>query len=1244
MFREVNPKQSFPKLEEEILAYWKDQSIFEKSLEQTRGGEPYVFYDGPPFATGLPHYGHLLPGTLKDILPRFQTMKGRYVDRRFGWDCHGLPVEFLVEKELGINGKKDIEERFGIAKFNEECRSVVSRYVSEWRELVGRSGRWVDMDNDYKTMEPWYMESIWWVVKNLWDKGLVYEGHKILHYCFRCSTPLSNFEAGLEYGDKQDPAVTVRFNLEEEFAGIKGVSLLVWTTTPWTLPSNVAVAVGGDIAYVLIKHQEFGHVLLASERLESYFKEDEYEIVSTHTGSELVGKTYTPLFDFFAQEKANGAFHVIAASYVTTTDGTGLVHQAPAFGEEDFAACREAGLPLVNPIDATGAFTAEVPPYQGKTIFEANPDIVKDLKEKGLLIRHETITHSVAHCWRCDTPLMYKAVSTWFVAVEKIKEKALAATETSNWMPEHVKTGRMLHGIKTAPDWAISRNRYWGTPLPVWRCEDETCGNTLCIGSQGELKEKMANTGQIIFIRHGEAEHNVQDIMNANPEFEYPLTELGKTHAVHAGDQLKGKIDGDVVVYASELVRTQETAQEILKQLGLQAEVHVDPRLNDTNGGIYDNGDIDEWRGLFNSAHDRAYIRPENGENYDDIAKRLREFLSDVYSKHPGKTVLVATHKDLLRMAKHIYEGMSYVDILNSYGPTYCDTLEYPLYSVHDLHKHFVDYLMIKCEKCGGSMKRITEVLDCWFESGSMPYAYMHYPFEHPELPEKLFPADFIAESQDQTRGWFYTLLVLSTALFDKPAFKNVIVSGMVLAEDGKKMSKKLQNYPEISHVFNTYGADSMRMYLMSSPAVAAQPLRFAERGVAEVVKNTVLPLWNTYSFFVTYANIDGWSREKMKSFHPHNITNELDKWLLMRVYDTVASVDGLLSTYDILKSTKILTSFIEDLTNWYIRRSRRRFWKSENDQDKDDAYCVLYTALIHFCQAACPIMPFVTDYIYRELTGEDSVHLSKWPKNVGDLIGNYDEWKNIAVLTDRARGLISLGHSIRAKKGIKVRQPLNKVMIAVPHYDEYKEVFEKYSSLILEELNIKEIELVSDPSELGTPQAYVNARLVGPKLGGRVQEIIGKGKAGEFTVLDDGRVQIEDVVLEGSEVEILYTGKEGLDVESQKGIVVALDTAITDELLDEGIARDIVRFIQDLRKEALYNVSDQIVTYIDIGEHMHTHKPEFPIRRVLEAHSPYIARETLSKDVKLDKMDTHDILREITIEEFAIVIALKKV
>jgi isoleucyl-tRNA synthetase len=1010
-YKSVDAKVSFPKMEEAVLAHWQKNAIFEKSITQRNGREEFVFYDGPPFATGLPHYGHFIPSTVKDIIPRYWTMRGRKVERRFGWDCHGLPVEYEMEKELGISGKKQIED-YGVAKFNEACRSIVLRYTREWRKTITRLGRWVDFDNDYKTMEPDYMESIWWVVSELWKRDLLYEGFYILPYCPRCSTALSNFELNQGgYLEVSDPALTVKFAVEGE----PGTYILAWTTTPWTLPSNLGLALGRDINYVTVRDGQERYIL-AEDRLGSYYKDpSEYEIVSRAKGAELEGKAYEPLFPFFAPLKEKGAFRTRLGDFVSTEDGTGIVHIAPGFGEDDYNLLKGTGIPTVVPIDAEARFTSEVPPYAGQFVKDADKPIIKDLKAARKIVRHESYRHSYPHCWRCNSPLIYRAISSWFVRVERIKPDILAANSRINWMPAHLREGRFGKWLEGARDWAISRSRYWGNPLPIWRCQE--CAAVVCIGSREELTRLTGAT-------------------------------------------------------------------------------------------------------------------------------------------------------------------------------------------VKDLHKHFIDHLSFPC-KCGGIMKRIPEVLDCWFESGAMPYGQNHYPFQNKEHFDAHYPADFISESIDQTRGWFYTLTVLAAALFKTPAFKNVIVSGLLLDTEGKKMSKSARNYADPNTVIDTYGADAMRLFLVDSAVLRAEDLRFSEAGVKETVKNVLIPLWNAYSFYVTYANIDGIRADAP----PADPANPLDRWILSEAERMVHDVTEQMELYDLQKAVDVFVRFIDVLTNWYIRRSRRRFWKSGDDADKRQAYQSLYAALMKLIHVAAPFIPFVTEEIYGNLRSNDmpeSIHLTDFPV--------YDGKKRDLELERKmqvAVKAVSMGRSLRTEYSLKIRQPLAAMHLVTRDPSE-REILREMEELIKEELNVKSVVFRENEEDVVEYKAKANFRALGKRLGKDMKAAaarIEKLSAREIALVlsgDGTSVEVEgrSVSLGPEDVEIQRLEKEHLKVINDGSLTVALDPELTEELVDEGMARDMVRGIQNLRKELGLDVADRIELEIHGSP---------AIQRAAERFKEYLMSETLA-------------------------------
>jgi len=1018
MYKPVDAKVNFPKLEEEVLEFWEKNNIFGKSVSQreesSKSMGEFVFYDGPPFATGLPHFGHFVPSTIKDIIPRYQSMKGKKVERRFGWDCHGLPVENLIEKELGLTSRTEIE-KYGIANFNEACRASVLRYVKEWKTTITRLGRWVDFDNDYKTMEPDYMETIWWVMKSLWEKGLLYEGHKILPYCPRCSTVLSNHEKDLGgYKDVHDPAITVKFKVinNEQGTGSCGGAdfppntyILAWTTTPWTLPSNLALVMGADIDYVLVEDNSADstiqtvpcYYILAQARLPAYYKnETDYKIIWRKKGSGLAGLQYEPLLPYF--KDTPNAFRVFLGDYVTTADGTGVVHTAPGFGEDDARVLKGTGIPVVCPVDAECKFTGEVTDFKGLFVKDADKPIIEKLKTEGKLLKRDQLLHPYPHCWRCSSPLIYRAIGSWFVSVEKIKQDMIDANNQIYWMPEHIKIGRFGKWLEGARDWAISRSRFWGNPLPIWRCD--TCDKIICVGSRSELKD-----------------------------------------------------------------------------------------------------------------------------------------LSGVYPD--------------------------------------------------DLHKHFVDDIKIQCSKtgssCNGTMIRVPDVLDCWFESGAMPYAQNHYPFENKEYFESQFPSVFISEGLDQTRGWFYTLTVLAAALFKKPAFKNCICHGLVLASDGKKMSKSLRNYTDPMEVINSFGADALRLFLVHSAVVKADDLRYSDDGVRDIMKSIIIPIWNAYSFFVTYANID-----KVKATGaPEKCVNPLDQWILSETQTLVEKTGGALDAYDLSRAVDPILKFLDLLNNWYIRRSRRRFWRSENDNDKLEAYGTLYEALKTMITVAAPFMPFTSDAIWQNLrldTDPESVHLADFPVPLEKRRNRELEFR-MAVVTSA----VSTGRSLRSLYNIKMRQPLRKAELVTRNQEEKKALMEM-ADIIREELNVKELIFSDNEEDLVEYEVKANFRVLGKELGKDMKaaaaciealshEEIHSVIEGASLSIDipcgDGKTRALEITAD--KLDIRRNEKANLRVLNDGTITVGLDTEITRELSMEGDIRDLIRGIQNARKEMGLSVTDRI-------------------------------------------------------------------
>jgi isoleucyl-tRNA synthetase len=1004
-YPQVDPQPNFPRLEEGVLARWERDQTFAASVAARDAGpsgdNEFIFYDGPPFANGLPHYGHLLTGFVKDAVPRYQTMKGRRVERRFGWDCHGLPAEVEAEKELGIAGHPAITE-FGIDKFNDACRTSVLRYTDEWQRYVTRQARWVDFENDYKTLDTPYMESVMWAFRTLWDKGLIYEGFRVLAYCWRCETPLSNTETRMDdvYRDRQDPALTVSFQLET------GEKILAWTTTPWTLPSNLALAVGPDVDYAVMAHPDGNKYILAAARLGGYEKELEgAEQVATLKGAELVGRRYTPLFPFFADTE--NAFQVLGAEFVTTEDGTGVVHMAPGFGEDDQNECNAAGIPTICPMDEHGQYTAEITPWVGRHVFDANPDVIKTLKEMGVVMRHDTYNHSYPHCWRCAEPLVYRAVSSWFVQVTAFRDRMVELNQNINWTPDHIKDGTFGKWIGNARDWAISRNRFWGSPIPVWKSDDPT----------------------------------------------YP------------------RID----VYGS--------IEDLSRDFGVE--------VNDLHRPGIDN-----------------LVRP----NPDDPT---------------GKSM----------------------------------------------------------------MRRVPEVLDCWFESGSMPFAQVHYPFENREWFENHYPGDFIVEYIGQTRGWFYTLHVLATALFDRPSFVSCVSHGIVLGDDGAKMSKSLRNYPDPMAVFDSHGADAMRWYLLSSPILRGGDFSVTDVGMRDTVRQVLLPLWNSYYFLSLYANAEGKSGSVRT-----NSTNVLDQYVLSKLADTIDSVTASMDSYDLFAACQTIRTFLDVLTNWYIRRSRDRFWAG--DQDAIDT---LHTVLDYITKISAPLLPLITDEISAGLNGADapSVHLADWPTSAALP-------RDVALVAsmDMVRDVCSSALSVRKANSRRVRLPLASLTVASPNATS----LQNYLDIVKDEVNVREVLLTADVDAVASHELQVVPAVVGPRLGKNTQQVIVAVKKGEWTQDGDTILVAGETLQPGEYALKLVTKSDSASAPLPGGAgVVLLDITLTPELEAEGLARDVVRAVQQARRDADLNVSDRIVLTLGADP---------AVQAQLAPHEALIAGETLAVEV----------------------------
>ena len=998
-YPDVDQQPDLAAIERAVLDRWADDGTFEASVALRPAGDnginEYVFYDGPPFANGLPHYGHLLTGFVKDAVPRYQTMRGRRVERRFGWDCHGLPAEVETERELGIAGHPAITA-FGIDKFNDACRTSVLRYTSDWERYVNRQARWVDFENDYKTLDLDYMESVMWAFKTLWDKGLIYEGFRVLAYCWRCETPLSNTETRMDdvYRDRQDPALTVWFELEG------GDRVLAWTTTPWTLPSNLALAVGPDVDYAVME-EDGQRYILAENRLDAYAHEfADAERVGTVKGSELVGRRYRPLFDFLADTP--NAFQVLGGDFVSTDEGTGVVHMAPGFGEEDQIACNAVGIPTICPMDEHGRFTAPITDWIGQHVFDANTDVIRRLKLDGVVARHDSYNHSYPHCWRCHEPLVYRAISSWFVEVTKFRDRMVELNEQIRWVPEHVKDGSFGKWIANARDWSISRNWFWGSSIPVWVSDSPEYPRTDVYGSLAELEA----------------------------DFGVAVTDLHRP----AIDQL----------------------------------VRLNP---------------------------------------DDPTGR-------------------------------------------------------------------------------SSMRRVSQVLDCWFESGSMPFAQVHYPFENAEWFEHHYPGDFIVEYIAQTRGWFYTLHVLATALFDRPAFSTCVSHGIVLGDDGLKMSKSLRNYPDPMVVFEAYGADAMRWNLLSSPILRGGDFAVTENGMRDTVRHVLRPIWNTWYFLTLYAN----AADTTGTFRTDQ-TDVLDRYLLGELRTLVRSMTSTMDDYDLFGACQNVVEFVDTLSNWYIRRSRDRFWAG--DQDAIDT---LHTALVTLCRVTAPLLPLVTEHLYIGLTGERSVHLTDWP-DAEQFPHDDDLTMGMGLVRDACSTLLSL----RKSEGLRVRLPLARAIVATPT----TELMRPHIDILRDELNVKEIELTDDVQSVGRTELRLNPARLGPRLGDQTQLVIKAHKAGDWSI-DGDRVVIGGVELQPDEYTFqLVSSSDGAaaTLPGNNGVVV-LDTAVTAALETEGLARDLIRVVQQARRSAGLDVSDRISLAV-----------EAPVAMVdaFETHRELVMGETLA-------------------------------
>jgi len=1125
-------KSKIARREEEILKFWQDQKIFEKTLEKKSPGGNFVFYDGPPFATGLPHYGHILAGTMKDVIPRYKTMRGQHVRRVWGWDCHGLPIESLIQKELGVATKKEIEE-LGVEKFNEAARSSVFRYDKEWKKIVPRTGRFVDMDRAYTTMDQSYTESVWWGFKEMYKKGLVYEDFKSIHISPLLETPLSNFEVSQNYKDIEDISVYAKFELEDE----PGTFLLAWTTTPWTLFGNAALAVGEDIDYV--KAKKDGDIYIVAKVLTEKVLKENYEIVQELKGKELVGKKYKPVFEHYSKNKilenhANG-WKIYGADFVSTEDGTGIVHVAPAFGEDDLNLGKENNLPFIQHVNIDGTIKEEVAELAGrqakpkatdeepKKHQETDIEVLKMLAYSGKLFAKEKYLHSYPHCWRTDAPLLNYAMSSWFIRVTEIKNKMISENKKVNWIPADIKEGRFGKWLEGARDWAVSRNRYWGTPIPIWKSEDGK--DVEVIGSIEELQKKVPEKIIDAYImRHAESEKNVLGIYDDELN-RYGLTAKGQKQARKAAQDLKNKID---LIVTSPIRRAKETAEIISKELGV--DLSIAEELTEVDSGSWDGKKEEEVKEIRKKdagiSEETSYTmsRGETGESWKQIEERGYVFVSKTIKENPNKRVLFVTHGGVLIYVLRAMRRLSFDQTKNLFSDKKVydfakpNNLKVDLGTLRefDFHRPYIDKITWQ-NKDGKLMKRIPDVFDTWMDSGSMPFASVHYPFENKQEFEKnnstLFPADFIAEGQDQTRGWFYVLSVLNNGLFNKVPYRNVIVNGLALAEDGKKMSKRLKNYPPIKYVLDKYGADAMRFYMLSSPIVRAEDLNFSEKGVDEVVKKLILRLKNVESFFNMYR------LKEIPSTKPE-VVHILDKWILSRLEEVKESVTNALDKYELDRAVRPFNDFVDDLSTWYLRRSRDRIKNGDTKALDTLGYVLRETAKL-----LAPVMPFLAEDLYLSLKSrgyKESVHLENWPKGKGFWQKLFSSRSPILEEMTEIRKVISEALEERARKGVKVRQPLQKLILNKKYSEEFLE-------LIKDEVNVKEV-----------------------------------------------------VVAEN----------------------IGLDFEITPELKSEGIARDIVRFIQDLRKKADLKPEDEVQVFVS-GEQN--------VLDIISKHNDYISIQTRS-------------------------------
>ncbi len=1114
-------KSDAAKREEEVLAFWKENKTFERSLEKKASKGEFVFYDGPPFATGLPHTGSLLSSIIKDVIPRYKTMRGYHVRRRWGWDTHGLPIESLVEKELGLKIKKDILD-VGIAAFNEKARSMVLKFVHDWEQYVERVGRWVDFGNSYKTMDNTYIESVWWALKSIYDKGHLYEGKKVLMYCTHCETPLAKAEIAMDntYKDVTEEAVTVKFALKDQ----PKTFFLAWTTTPWTLPGNVALAVGPEIEYVKASVGDTTYIL-AKERVATVLKDTTHVIVGTVKGSDLVGKAYEPLFDVTPLQSEK-SYRVQVAEFVTTEDGTGIVHIAPMYGEDDFQLGAREGLPQVQLLNANGTYNDLAPEFlRGARWKEANKDIKKNLDERGILFARNNHTHSYPHCYRCATPLIYNAVSSWFINIQDVKQNMLSENQKVNWVPEHLKNGRFGKIVESAPDWTISRNRFWASPLPIWKSKE---GRVMVIGSLEELKEKVKKSGNTYFtMRHGESETNAQGILNCEKDAPYPLTKEGRHGVLEAARAFKASGKSVDLIVASPFVRTKETVEIFAGELGVSEEnIRFEERLGEYNFGELNGISMIEWHEKYPLSVDRFYKGVPGGENDMQVRLRMMRVVQELEEKEVGKTILIVSHGTPLWLLHSAVNGLSKEETALRFLPGYpnnaaVQALDYAPMPVNaeyelDLHRPYTDDLVL-VDDDGVEYRRIPEVVDCWVESGCMPFAEYHYPFEGKAEFEKRTPGDFIAEYIAQTRTWFYYMHAIGVLLFDHLAFRNVVTTGTIVAADGAKMSKSKGNYTDPLELIERYGADALRLYLMNSPVMQAEDLRFRDEDVRDAHNRVIGILWNSFKFFDLYQKEYDGSAEARKSTHV------LDRWVVALLDETSKEITAALDAYDTPRACRAIKGFVDEYSTWYVRRSRERV-KSEW-HDRHFALATQREVLLTFAKLIAPVMPFLAESIYRPIADGGSVHLEAWPEvpKKGFFAGLFAPKDSVLADMRQVRTIVTKALEARDKAKLKVRQPLRRLSIGVA-------LKEELAQIVADEVNVKEV--VTDAT-LGD-DVYLDTEIT-PELAreGLVREIIRMGQDERKKAGCEPSDHLKLVTIHGGDEVIRATKEHAEDIRS---------------------------------------------------------------------------------------------------------------